>query len=148
MNKVVINLINHLNVAQKFYTPPPVIKPDLQQYPVEFPYLVRCLHNLGDDFFGFMIYDIPTPSLNNCIYFSITKQYNNIHTNLTSLVNCFIITNTHINLIQTKNNDIYTIVYKSLDNLFYPIIPLSNTPYLFYKNNKIILQLLSRLTQQ
>lgn len=173
MNTTITHFTNALNIPQKPYHPPPKVEPDRQTYPLEFDYLTRCLHQLGDDFYGYKIEDIPIPTLQNAIKFAINPSANPTtkEVNISELLKKL-----NLNLIivgpeggryelqtphsqarnphpssdahsQARNPHPYIIIYRTYREEYLPITTLEKrATYLFYKDSdKLATILLQRL---
>jgi hypothetical protein len=159
-------IVTLLGVPQKHYiNPSRRLKDDtvdLQQFPIEFDHLVRCLHLLGDNFYGYRIQDIKYPRLVNAINYCIKGVddggaiVNGGVCKAQELadklgINILVAGPTESQYTYYYGSDpsgndnglLYAIVYHSYEDNYYPIISLAkNANYLFYKQNNSILQLL------
>lgn len=166
--RLIDRLISHLNVPQKLYRPISPLPAELHQYPVEFDYLARILHRLGDDFFGYKIADPDIPKLGNAVLYSILgptehlKHGQKYFKYICQWTPQQICNQLKINIlligpdeqqVQIINSDPnsqgYVMLYRSYEDWFYPIISLEDAikPSLFYwHNNSILQKLVPKLT--
>ena len=157
------NLINKVirqlqTIQIPFKKDPKYQKPDIKPFPVEFNYLTRCLHRLGDSFKDYKIMDITYPDIiNSAIMYCVLGRDPGRHsmdtpveefTNLLG-INVLVIgpDEEHYSLILKDDYDSssrlegFVIVYHSYDNLFYPIISLQNCQnYIYHAKSNMLLQ--------
>jgi hypothetical protein len=166
VHQLIDRVILLLGVPQKSLKPLKYEIPDLKTYPIEFDYLTRCLHSLGDNYAGLKIEDSTQASLLNAISYAITgnkavriKEADqlenktaeeicqllkiNILMVLPHNVNRKIIYGTGTGTEASGDSPPFAIIYRSLDNRYYPMITLEKrTNYLFCKERNKFLQLL------
>lgn len=154
MDKSTIDLIiQRLNVTQEMFCSPQYQPPDLLPYPPEFTYLGRRLHSLGNNFSEMKIVDLTVPEFDQAVIYCIlgsdpARKYQIKLTNQELLdqlgINVLIIGPDESQCkIMTCNNlsKSYVIIYRSFDNLYYPIISLEpRENYIFYRQNSNILK--------
>jgi len=167
MNKstdlLVDQIIRYLQVPQEIYDPPKSEKPDFYPFPVEFEYIGRCLHRLGNNFFHYKIMDLKEPTFLNAVVYCITggtkEKMISKHLDHQTLcdqleINVLVIgpdeqqISTWLNqsskiVNQPKNKDYkpFVILFRSYDDLYYPIITLEKKEhYVYYRHSNNILQ--------
>lgn len=162
-NGILYDLLNVLDVKQTYYKGPYNNVSNTNIYPVEYEYLNRCLMNLGDIFMDYKIVKTKNGTILEClneIYkIDINKKYkNNIPEDDILLdnklskeldVNILLIGPEieQIRLYKSKKNKLYIIIYRSYEELYYPIISLiEKEHYVFCKeNNQLIRDILEIL---
>ena len=152
-------LILHLGVPQKLFRPARAEEPELEEYPVEFNHLTRCLHRLGDNFVGYKIADIRVPSLVNAVGYCIKGTDQMIKFGEMSAkeicqrlgINMLIIgpADEQRQVVSCSDSTEasekpYVILWRSYLNQFYPVVTLGRLEnYLFYRKSNKLLQLLT-----
>lgn len=158
MNDLIDQIIQSLNVVQELYYPSNHQSPDLLPYPPEFTYLGRRLHSLGSNFSEMKIMDLTVPRFDQAVIYCILGS-DPRSTDQPSLTNQELIDRLGINVlvvgpdesqyqILTSNLSYnqnlprpYVIIYRSFDDLYYPIVSLETREnYIFYRPDNSILQ--------
>lgn len=168
------SIISCLNVNQKTWNNcnDSLYKPDLTSFPIEFDYLTRCLHALGPEFFVFRLIDTNKATMESSIIYTITNKICKTTTTIPTYdvllnecgLNALIVcpdkqnfTFIHHSEYEVDNPlEPFVILYKSYDNLYYPLECLNKyekqsnnekqtNSCIFYRDNIILQQYLSKI---
>lgn len=132
---IIDSIISCLGVNQQTLDNTNNEPPDLTSFPVEFDYLTRCLHAMGPDFFVFRLIDTNKASMESAIIYAITGRMMKKNITLTyedilneCCLNALIVgpdkqryTFIHHSEYNPNKLEPFVILYKSYDNLYYPL---------------------------
>lgn len=153
-------LINHLSAKQEKLPFDPTPQITIDPFPNELTYLTRQIHQLGSIFNHYKLQDLQFPTLTNAIYYCInpgqpllpTTESTNSPTELLQelKINAIIILSNaeRRKIYQTTKlptSNPYIIIYRSLENHYYPVISLTPaTNHIYYpESNQLVAKLLA-----
>lgn len=152
-----MRLLEILNVKQKKYIEPYNKKPNLNEYPIEYLYLNRCLINLGETFMDYNIIQTKNGTIKEAIEHILKINGNSdnsgnsdkdILDKLSKKINILVIgpEKEQVHLYKSIKSKLYILLYHSYEDLYFPIISLIEMEkYVYNKKTLLVKELLQKI---